>query len=259
MSVTVKVISGGFAAEIASGEKMAYLYYYDSYREGDKILFSADPGFYRVKVDTAIETALVYLPTGEMEYRVPFGEALLAHPKGAFSGEGHFLSIRAAEDWEIAARRNLALNPADQRGDVTAYPHATANIETRGEAVFAARCAIDGEFANHAHGSWPCQSWGPDIETDPAMTVDFGREVLVDSVGLVLRADFPHDAWWERATVELSDGESVTFEIQKTDQLQVFPIGSHKIRSITLKNLVKAFDPSPFPALMEFEVYGTEA
>ena len=35
--------------------------------------------------------------------------------------------------------RNLAENPADQRGEVEAYPHATANVETRNESGFAAR------------------------------------------------------------------------------------------------------------------------
>lgn len=40
--------------------------------------------------------------------------------------------------------RNLAKNVMDQHGETNCYPHASANVETRGEAVFAARNAIDG-------------------------------------------------------------------------------------------------------------------
>ena len=38
-------------------------------------------------------------------------------------------------------------------------------LETGGEAVFAARNAIDGIYENSSHGEWPYQSWG--INRDP--------------------------------------------------------------------------------------------
>ena len=47
-----------------------------------------------------------------------------------------------------------------------------ANVETRGEAVFAARNAIDGIYENDAHGIWPYQSWG--INRDPNAALDAG-------------------------------------------------------------------------------------
>ena len=51
-----------------------------------------------------------------------------------FTGERHYLTIREAEDYEAGSYRNLAKNVMDQHGDPGCYPHAYANVETRGEA-----------------------------------------------------------------------------------------------------------------------------
>ena len=56
--------------------------------------------------------------------------------------------------------RNLALNVNDQSCSTTCYPHVSANVETRGEAVFAAVNGVDGVTANEGHWKWPFQSWG---------------------------------------------------------------------------------------------------
>ena len=48
----------------------------------------------------------------------------------------------------------------------------SANVETRGEAVFAARNAIDGIYENDAHGIWPYQSWGINRDPNAALTLD---------------------------------------------------------------------------------------
>ena len=87
--------------------------------------------------------------------------------------------------------------------------------------------------------------------------LDFGREVKTDRMRLVLRADFPHDAYWNQATATLSDGSEYTFPLEKTDQPQevVFE-RRHLIRWIRLHHLVKQVMDSPFPALTEWEVWG---
>ena len=100
---------------------------------------------------------------------------------------GHGLPPRR----EIAQRRNLAFNCYDTHRDLGLYPHASANVETRGEAVFAARNAIDGVWENASHGEWPYQSWGINRDPNAALTVDFGREVLLDELRITERADFP--------------------------------------------------------------------
>ena len=73
---------------------------------------------------------------------------------------------------------------------------------------------------------------------------------------LYLRADFPHDAWWEMASITLSSGETHTFALTKTGAAQAFPIPEQVVEWVRLHSLVKADDPSPYPALTQIEVWG---
>lgn len=98
-----------------------------------------------------------------------------------------------------------------------------------------------------------------DIAEDAAMTLEFGRAVAVDKMALTIRADFPHDSYWFGGEVELSDGSRVAFPLQKTAGRQWITLGPHTVEWIRLSHLVKAEDPSPFPALVEWEVYGCDA
>ncbi|MNY28289.1 hypothetical protein D3C86_1622570 [compost metagenome] len=90
------------------------------------------------------------------------------------------------------------------------------------------------------------------------MTLVFGRAVLIDQLTFYLRADFPHDAWWEKASVTFSDGESASFSLQKTGAAQSFPVVPRRVEWIRLHDLKKADDPSPFPALTQIEVWGAD-
>ena len=172
----------------------------------------------------------------------------------AFAGESHYLHARMARREEIAARKNLALNPwAAHRFD-GAFPFASANVETRGEAVFAARNAIDGYKANDSHGGWPYTSWGINRDPKAALRVDFGRLVELDEAVLYLRADFPHDAWWKEGTLHFSDGSQVMVKLEKTAAGQSFSFPPRKVEWVVLDSLVKADDPSPFPALTQLEL-----
>ena len=92
--------------------------------------------------------------------------------------------MRTAEEYEVTAYRNLAKNVMDQHGDHGCYPHAYANVETRGESVFAARNAIDGVLANASHGAWPYESWGINMQDDAELTLEFGRPVDFDKIVL---------------------------------------------------------------------------
>lgn len=230
-----------------------------AYPAGAKLAFLAEKGFLWVQVDSAVEPALVYLPEGVMEYRIPQGDERLAYPPHAFSGEKHLIRAWKPTEEDLYRRRNLALNSADQRGEVTAYPHVTANVETRDEAVFAARNVIDGYTCNTSHGEWPYQSWGIGAREDAWCKLEFGRPVYVDGMALTLRADFPHDAYWTAGTVVLSDGAEIDFTLHRTGEPQWVEIGEHTVTWMRLEKLVKSDDPSAFPALTEWEVFGTEA
>ena len=93
---------------------------------------------------------------------------------------------------------------------------------------------------------------------DPAaaLRVDFGRPVRVDEAVLYLRADFPHDAWWREGTLHFSDGSSLTLPLAKTDKGQRFPFPAQVTEWVVLDTLIKADDPSPFPALTQLQIWG---
>ena len=59
--------------------------------------------------------------------------------------------------------------------------------------------------------------------------------------------------------MDFSDGSQEVLPLEKTAQPQAFPLSSRTITSLKLHTLVKAQDGSPFPALTQLEVFGTEA
>ncbi len=256
--ISIEVVAGDMLTAAVSHSQSAQLYFRGAYLEGSCLRFSAPAGHLWVQVDQAIAPALLYLPEGKLTYTIPQGEERRAYPQQAFTGEGHVLRAWLPKEDEILSRRNLALNPADQRGDAKAFPHAAANVETRGESVFAARNVIDGCTLNASHGDWPFQSWGIGSRDDARCLLEFGREVLVDEMALVLRADFSHDAYWVRGRVALSDGSVIPFPLQKTAEPQHIALGCHRVTWMRLEGLVKSDDPSAFPALTQWEVYGRD-
>ena len=194
------------------------------YEEGDKILLNiGETGkFYVIRLDDCMDEALVYMTEAELSYTVPFEEKKSSYNPKAFTGERHYLTLRRAEDWELGYR-NLAKNPVDKHGDHGCYHHARANVENRGEAVFAARNAIEGVVANLCHGKWPYQSWGINKRDDAELTLEFGRPVDIDRIVLYTRADFPHDNWWEQVTFTCSDGTSEAVELKKSYEPHIIP------------------------------------
>lgn len=245
----------------AEGSSQAVLAWEGEYEEGDQLIFRTDggEGYFVIRADDTLDEALVYLTAEEVRYAVPFGEKRLSYNPYSFAGSRHYLTLRKAETYEVRAYRNLAKNVMDQRDAQGCYPHAAANVETRGEAVFAARNAIDGVTANLSHGRWPYQSWGINQQDDAEITVEFGRKVDIEKVVLYTRADFPHDNWWRQVTLSFSDGTSEIFRLTKKAEPHVLGVSRQGIAWIRLEQMIKADDPSPFPALTQIEVYGTES
>ena len=159
----------------ARGEEEVNLMVARTYEEGDRIVLeiSKEGEYAWVQFDDALGRNLVYL-TGNAQYQIPFGEKRINLSPKAFSGNQHLISVRKARDFEVKSYRNLALNVNDTHENTTCFPHAFANVETRGESVFAAKNAIDGVTANECHGEWPYDSWGINRNPDAEMTVDFG-------------------------------------------------------------------------------------
>ena len=112
---------------------------------------------------------------------------------------------------------------------------------------------------NEAHDAWPYQAWSNNRDPKAELAVEFGRPVTIDELRLILRADYPHDSWWKNVTVRFSDGSHETLTLAMTAKAQVFPIKPRTITSLTLCELVKSEDPSPFTALTQIEAWGNEA
>lgn len=259
ISISVKDASGARLAS-ASGEGEACLVYEPPYRPGDCLCVSvgAADQFLILRLDDTMPPAFVYCKGTECAFPVPFGEAGKVYSQRAFSGSRHYLHARLARTEEVAARKNLALNPWATHEPGGPFPYASANVETRGEMVFAARNAIDGWKASDSHGAWPYTSWGINQDPNAAWRLDFGRTVELDEAVLYLRADFPHDAWWREGTLRFSDGGSMALPLEKTAAGQRFSFPPRQVEWVVLDSLIKADDPSPFPALTQIELWGRD-
>ncbi|MBW4803743.1 DUF7402 domain-containing protein [Loigolactobacillus coryniformis] len=243
-----------------SGVDFCYLATQDlQYLDQDVIRVTTDrPNQYLlVKLDETMDTSLIYVPGKQWEYHIDLSQnAVDARPDKAFTSKRHYLSVRRATMAERNAYRNLALNPHDQKESTGAYPHASANVETRNDATFFACNAIDGVLASNMHGEYPYQSWGINQQADAALTIDFGRPVTLDQAALVLRADFPHDSYWSQVALHFSDGSVEVVQLEKSGEPQYFQFAKRTVTQVTVTDLKKATDDSPFPALDEIELYG---
>ncbi len=240
------------------GEDQILMVYKGEYSPGDKILFQTDEinTYYVIRIDSTMDEAYVYLTEKSLEYVIPFDEKKISYNPLSFTGNRHYITMRKAEDYENSSYRNLAKNVMDQNKDLGCYPHAHANVETRGESVFAARNCLDGVLANESHGAWPYESWGINKQEDAEITLEFGRPVDIDKIYLYTRADFPHDNWWVQATITFSDGSKEVVNMEKSVKPHVFSIEKNQITWLKIGNLIQSDDPSPFPAMTQIEVYG---
>lgn len=241
------------------GENEVNLVCSRKYQTGDRIILETSEKKIHLwlQLDDALGKSLVYI-TDHVIYEIPFGEKRISLSPKAFYGEKHLLCAKLAKNYEVKAYRNLALNVYDRHGEVNCYPHASANVETRGESVFAAKNAIDGVTVNECHGEWPYQSWGINRQEDAVMRIDFGRRVMADHIVLYTRADFPHDNWWKKATLIFSDGSRMEIDMKKSKLPHEFSFEKKEINWVEIGNLIKSQEESPFPALTQMEVYGAD-
>jgi hypothetical protein len=260
LKLTILDREGVTRASSLQGKRISMVYS-SAYEPGDRILLETDaPGlFCTVQFEDSMAPATIFVKGTKADFPIPPPDNRPNYSPKSFTGAKHVVRARIAAGEEISARRCLSFNPYDSHGGHGLYPHASANVETRNEAVFAARNAIDGIFENTSHGEYPYESWGINRDPNAQLTVAFGREVLIDEIRITLRADFPHDNYWEKATVEFSDGSGEILKLGKTADTQIFPIAPRAAESAILKDLIRAEGPSPFPALTQIEFYGSEA
>ncbi|MBE2894694.1 hypothetical protein [Spirabiliibacterium falconis] len=227
------------------------------YAQGDKWVVEAQhyPCYLKVRLEDSFESAVLYL-TEKLVFTIPFGDDIRVYNSDkAFRGGIHFVWVRVAREYEIAQYGNLAFNPYQQAAQQGIYPSAVSNIQA-GNIRFAARNVIDGAFDTSAHGSYPYTSWSNAQDPNAQLHIEFGREVEVDCIVLYLRADFPHDSWWQAITLRFDDGQEEQIEAQRTGKAQCYHISPRRCQKITLTHLIKGEEPAPFTALSQLEVLG---
>lgn len=260
MKLTIQILAqDGCVKQEATGEDSVYIAYTKAYEPGDSLVLKSDEeGYVVAQLEDSIMPSLGLLKS-EYVMHVPFEEKAICYSPKSFTGEVHLLRARVATLAECQARRNLALNPMDCHENSGFFPHASANVETRGESVFAASNAINGNTANDGHGAWPFESWGINQQADAEIKINFGREVLLEGVVITLRADFPHDNWWKTATITFSDGSTFTPEFEKTAKPQEFAFAGRAVTWASMSGMKKdETDESPFPALTQIEFWGID-
>jgi len=243
----------------SEGEMAVSLTYESEYASGDRIEITVDKAkFVEIKIDDFVPSAIAFLPKGKFVYTIPFGEDRWAYHFCAFEGFKHYISVKELNDSDLKFRRNLALNPLDQRNSQNVYPHAWANFVSLDAGYFEAKNAIDGVIINDGHGPYPFQSWGSDKRDDAQFKLEFGRKVVVDEVVLYLRFDDidNHDVNWETGVLEFSDGSALEISMVYTPKGQSFRFEEKTVEWVRLHSLRRTSDE--FAALSQIEVYGYE-
>ena len=137
-TIKLKILDeAGHTLMTCDADTAVSLVYTNCYKPGDRVALEIDhPGQYCViQFEDTMPEALVYVVKREINFHIPFGEQAITYSPKSFAGSHHVIRARLALPEEIAARRNLAFNCYDEHGDTGFYPHASANVETRGEAV----------------------------------------------------------------------------------------------------------------------------
>lgn len=258
MELRICNAQGEVLAKAADAKELS-LVYAAAYQEGDTLHVAADQtGPVALQLDDAVGSVIVHMMEGEYVFSIPFGEKRAPYSPKAFSGSYHLLQMRLPRADELRNVRNLAQNPYDSHENQLCFPHASANVETRGEMQFAAKNAISGNTCARGHGSWPYASWGIGGRADAAFRIDFGRPVLLHELMVYERCDFPHDNWWVQGTFTFSDGSELTVPFVKTEHGQSCSFAPKQVEWLTFDRLIPSDDPSPFPALIQLLAFGRE-
>ena len=88
--------------------------------------------------------------------------------------------------------------------------------------------------------------------------VDFGHDVSLTEIVIYLRADFPHDTYWDTCTVKFSDGTTQELSFKKTASAQSFKLDSAvTTSSITFTGFNKVAG-ADWAAWMEVQAIGSD-
>ncbi|MDQ0360545.1 hypothetical protein [Breznakia pachnodae] len=255
--LVMKIINKeGKVKKEASGEDEVKIAYRGEYCSEDQIslMSSIYPQLVEICLDSCLHPCIVWL-TKEVKFCIPENLERKRYQEQSFKGVRHLGSARICNFKELKNYRNLALNTHDFIDNDAIFPHASSNVETDNPQFYACN-VINGTFSTVNHGSWPHGSWGINKQNDAYLKIDFKRIVTIDKIKLYLRADFPHDSYWQQCSLTFSNGDTMELSLHKTGLAQMFQFSEKKIEWIILENLVKSNDESQYPALSQIEVWG---
>ena len=262
-SIELQDASGKAIASTASKKGRTTLKLDHEYQPGDRIVVHG-PQWVSLDVSDNVPRCSVFLsPSAHstFTFEIPYGSGEThtgsSYPMEGFAGSSHTLTVTSLAKNDRLSRRNLALNSCDMRSDSpSVFPHASTNSVSRDAYNFEARNAIDGVSHNGHHGEWPYQSWGPLVRDDLWWRLDFGREVSIDTIRIMLRTDFPHDSYWKKGVVEFSDGTTLPLEMTPVSDFQDFHFTAKHVSWLRLTHLVSAEER--WSGLIELEAWGSD-
>ncbi len=200
--------------------------------------------------------ALLYLPDGTFKYTIPSDYQNISNVTMQSLDSGNYRSftilIRIPTAKELAEEHNLALNPYDFT-DSDVFPHASGVNLSDNKIQHSPMTAIDGFISNLTDGSWPYQACA--MKQNGEYRIDFGREVTVNSLQILLRSA-RNDSHLLTAKVVFSDGTEKEIMLHDTDKFMTFDIGGIKTEYVVIKDMISSSD-SAF-AFTEVRVLGTE-
>ncbi len=256
-------ISVEYNGQSASGEKSVELVVSEAYKLGKKITVTLPETQKFLAITIAkgeLDESILYLKNSKLEYTIP--DFSRTYPP-KLKTQPQTISARIPTVEELTKSHNIALNTCDLLNLKNAFPHATTTNVHDASADWMARNVIDGFTQNKGHGTYPYQSWGPGLglsRTDK-LTIDFGHDVAVTQLVITIRADFPHDGYWDSCRVYFSDGTYQELEITNSAKGQKIAVidGLKYTSSLEFKRFEKAKDSQgDWCAWMEVEVKGYE-
>ncbi len=232
--------------------------YHGEFHDGECIrVDSTESEYIEVSFDETLKESIIYIPHQKFVYEILKQYNGICFDEEAFGGNSHRLIVRIPSEAELYGYRNISLNAYDMHGAKESYPHAYANYVTRNDPNFFERNAINGVIRPEDHAGYPYSNWAGGARSDLKFYIDFGTEVEIDKFIFYLRADFPHDSYWNSIDILLDDGTLVTGEFKATGEGQAVILPESKRTSkVQLKNFKQPTEPLSWAGLTQIEVYG---
>ncbi len=258
LEVTYKTASGKVVTEKGNGYVILNLT--SKLTAGDTLTVKVTGSKYiALSINERQGESLLYLPDGVYTFTVPSNLAENYNVTMRTGGTSYYrentVFVRIPTTDELKKEHNLALNPYDVAEQLNAFPHVSAESVKGNTGYYKAQNAVDGFISNGSDKSWPYQAWVPEASDKDGITIDFGRDVKVNTLEILLR-NAPNDVHALSATVTFSDGTKEEISMWNTDGFMVFDLGGRIVKSLTISDFELASNGTF--SITEIRVFGSE-